>query len=621
MRCLWLGSVSFLVFAAAGPVIAQNSPRTLTLGQPVQSSMGPEDPVLQSDESSYELFQVQAPKGQLVTVTLTSSAFQPIVAIGSEIREECEECATAIGETDKPAIARKIVPASGVLQIRVNAMDKGDRGAFTLLATASSPPRISARPLPFGQSVSETLDAGDAVTDDGSLVDAYAVRLSADQEIQLDVSSHDFDPKLELLTPSGGKVAEDDDGGSGTNSRIRFVVPRAGLYQVRVSSVGSMQTGSYTLKTGLRQSLPAMPQPVPVMLGKAVNGTIDDTAPRYEVDGEEIVAKRYVLTMNEGQAYRMQLTAAAGSNLDPKLAVGTISADGSFTSIESDDDGGDESNAQLRFRPTVTQPYVIEVQQVGKTGGGYVLSVAEAVTDRGPEPPQDLNVGGVLAGELRDGGARLLSSDALFRTYLVVLRAGQKVAINMEKVDDANLDPKLEIGLLGASAFEVIAEDDDGGDGLNARLKFVAPSSGTYMIRATANQPVNEGSYRISVREIPPPGTPPFPMRAKFGETIKGSLGSTDPMRNDSYFYDRYVFNGLVGETYEITANAESFDISVGARQIDRVDDDYASDDDSGGGTNAKLVYTVTTSGPQIIRVTSVEEAAGGDYSLLIIKK
>jgi hypothetical protein len=59
----------------------------------------------------------------------------------------------------------------------------------------------------------------------------------------------------------------------------------------------------------------------------------------------------------------------------------------------------------------------------------------------------------------------------------------------------------------------------------------------------------------------------------------------------------------------------------VGARQIDRVDDDYASDDDSGGGTNAKLIYTVTTAGPQVIRVTTVEESAEGDYSLVIIKK
>jgi hypothetical protein len=120
---------------------------------------------------------------------------------------------------------------------------------------------------------------------------------------------------------------------------------------------------------------------------------------------------------------------------------------------------------------------------------------------------------------------------------------------------------------------------------------------------------------------MPASVVPPFPARAKLGETIRGNLGATDPLRNDSHYFDRYVFNGQVGETYEITAISESFDISVGARQIDRVDDDYASDDDSGGGTNAKLVYTVTIAGPQIIRVTTIEESAGGDYTLLIVKK
>lgn len=621
MRRLWLGSVSILVFAVAGPVFAQPSPRPLVLGQPVQSTIGPEDPVLESDNSSFEVYQIEAPKGHLVTVTMTSSAFQPVLAVGEEISEECDGCAASIGETDKPATIRKVVPASGLLQVRANTMNDGERGPFTLVATATVPPRISARPLPFGQNVTETLDAKDAVNDDGAFVDAYAVRLAANQEVQLDLSSDEFDPKLELLTPAGAKVAEDDDGGAGTNSRIRYIVPRAGLYQVRVLSVGSMQTGSYTLNTGLRQRLAPMPAPVTIALGKPVNGVMDATTPRYEADDEEIVAKRYVVTMNQGKVYRVSLSAQENSGLDPKLAIGSVGLDDSFEVLESDDDSGGGNNALLRFRPKETRAYVIEAQQLGKTGGAYELIVDEASNERSPEPPQTLQLGSVVSGELRDGGARLLTSDALFKTYLVALRAGQKVVINMDKAEDANLDPKVEIGLLGSSAFEVAAEDDDGGEGLNAKLKFVAPSNGTYMIRATASESVNTGGFTIGIREVPPSGPPPFPMKAKFGETIKGSLGANDPMRNDSYFYDRYVFNGQVGETFEITANAESFDIIIGARQIDRVDDDYASDDDSGGGTNSKLLYTVTTSGQQVIRVTSVEDSVSGDYSLLIIKK
>ena len=621
MRRFWFGSASILVFALTGPVMAQSTPRPLVLGQPIQSVMGPEDPVLQSDESSYELFQVQAPKGQLVTVTLTSTAFQPIVAVGEEMSEECEACATSIGETDKAAVARKIVPVSGMLQIRVNAMNKGDRGAFTLLATASAPPRISARPLPFGQSVSEALDGSDAVTDDGAMVDAYAVRLAADQEVQLDLSSDDFDPKLELLTPAGAKVAEDDDGGPGTNARIRYTVPRAGLYQVRVTAVGSDDGGTYKLSTGLRQALPPMPTPIALTLGQAVNGAITESTARYEVDGEDVQAVRYGLRLEAGKVYRVSLTAASGSELDPKVAIGKIATDGSLDAVAQNDDSGTGSNAMLRFRPESTGNFVLEAQRVGSANGAYRLMVEQAASDRAPEASQPLRLGQAISGELRDGGARLAATDTLFNTYSIGLRAGQRVNVVMDKNDEANLDPMLEIGLLSSVAFQPLAKDDDGGKGVNARIKFTAPSDGTYIIRATANEAAQDGAYTIGVSEMPASIVPPFPARAKFGETIRGNLGPTDPLRNDSQYFDRYVFNGQVGETYEITANSESFDVLVGARQIDRVDDDYTSDDDSGGGTNAKLVYTVTTSGPQIIRVTTVEEAAGGDYSLLIIKK
>lgn len=622
MRRLWFGSVSFFVLSVAGAAIAQPSPRPLVLGQPLQSSMGPEDPVLESDDSSYELFQVQAPKGQLVTVTLTSSAFEPVLSIGGQIGEECEDCASSIGEKDKPAAVRKMVPESGVLMVRANTMNKGDRGAYTVLATAATPPRISARPLAFGQSVSEALDVNDAVTNEGAMVDAYAVRLAADQEIQLDLSSEDFDPKLELLTPAGAKVAEDDDGGPGTSARIRYVVPRAGLYQVRVMAVGDDDGGTYTLATGLRQELAPMPAPTALNLGQAINGAISGTTPRYEMDGEEVFAVRYGLRLEGGKAYKIAVNAPDGSELDPKVAIGEVAADGSLDSLAQDDDGGGSGgNALLRFRPETSGTYILEVQKAGQANGSYRLIVEQAAADRAPVASQALRLGQTISGELRDGGARLATTDALFNTYSITLRAGQRVNVKMEKEGDTNLDPLVEIGLLTSAAFQAIAKDDDGGKGLDARIKFTAPSDGTYIIRATAGEPTQEGQYSIGVSEMPVSVVPPFPARAKFGETIRGTLGSTDPLRNDSQYFDRYVFNGQVGETYEITANAESFDILVGARQIDRVDDDYASDDDSGGGTNAKLIYTVTVAGPQIIRVTTIEESAGGDYSLLIIKR
>ena len=71
-------------------------------------------------------------------------------------------------------------------------------------------------------------------------------------------------------------------------------------------------------------------------------------------------------------------------------------------------------------------------------------------------------------------------------------RAGSYV-IDMQSDD---IDSSLELLHNGAS----LAEDDDGGDGLNARIvELLQP--GTYTIRARAlyNYGGSEGSYRISI--------------------------------------------------------------------------------------------------------------------------
>jgi hypothetical protein len=171
------------------------------------------------------------------------------------------------------------------------------------------------------------------------------------------------------------------------------------------------------------------------------------------------------------------------------------------------------------------------------------------------------------------------------------------------------------------SAFEQIAEDDDGGADLNARIRFVAPSDGTYVIRATTIAAGNEGAYTFKVETTPPQVIPPAPTAIQSGQVARGALAVTDPLLNDQTYYDRYVFTGQVGETYEISVNAEPFDVIVGARSALREDDDYVTDDDGGGGTNAKLTYTVTTAGPQTIRITSLGEEAVGDYTISILKK
>ena len=70
-----------------------------------------------------------------------------------------------------------------------------------------------------------------------------ALGLGSPAVVTLDARADGFDPMLQLS--GAGLVATDDEGGAGTNSRMRIGLP-AGDYQVEVSDIRG-RGGSYTL--------------------------------------------------------------------------------------------------------------------------------------------------------------------------------------------------------------------------------------------------------------------------------------------------------------------------------------------------------------------------------------
>lgn len=611
--------------AASPPSVQISSQRIagtpIRIGQTLSGTIGPEDPKLSSDNSSYEVYDVRVPAGQRVTATLSSAAFQPVLSLGTNVRGDCEDCVGGSGEVNtKPAIVSRLMTSGGLVEIRVNTMNAGEAGPFTLNVTAATPAPLTNQALTYGQSRTGALTTSDAVTgDENTLTDAYAIRLTAGQQVQVDLFSSDFDPKLELFDPNGEKVEEDDDSGPGNAARIRFTAPRAGTYQIRAMPLSEGGLGAYTLRAGARPAVLPLPAPRPLVLGTALAGAITNTTPTYENDGEETRALRYSFNAIAGQVYRISATKRAGSELDPRISVGKL-VNNVIANPETDDDGGGELNAVLRYRAATAGVHAVEVNAVGETLGAFDIKVVQSPPDRAPGPPIAMTLGTSYSGNLVDGGPRR-SDETLFDGYSIALKRGDRVTFHMMKPDDSSLDPKLEIGKGSVAAFEQIAEDDDGGPDLNARLRFVAPDDGTYIIRATTVTPANEGAYVVKVETPPLPVLLPNPTPIQVGLQASGTLANTDPLLNDQTFYDRYLLDAQVGDTFEISVDAANFDVIVGARSRLREDDDYQTDDDSGGGTNAKLTYTVTTAGPQVIRVTSLGEEAVGAYTISVVKK
>jgi hypothetical protein len=75
----------------------------------------------------------------------------------------------------------------------------------------------------------------------------------AGQTVSLELTAS-FDTYMYLIGPGGNVVAQDDDGGSGLNSRIpatsgEFMLPTTGTYTVEITSYATNVTGSFTLNS------------------------------------------------------------------------------------------------------------------------------------------------------------------------------------------------------------------------------------------------------------------------------------------------------------------------------------------------------------------------------------
>ncbi len=98
-----------------------------------------------------------------------------------------------------------------------------------------------------------------------------------------------------------------------------------------------------------------------------------------------------------------------------------------------------------------------------------------------------------------------------------------------------------------------------------------------------------------------------------FGQTVNGQLSNTDCLLSDGSYTDLYAFNGTQGQEVTVAMNSAAFDAFLGLVNQDTFE---ASDDNSGGGSNARITATLPTTGIYIIFANSFDPAGFGDYTL-----
>ncbi|MGJ8537331.1 MAG: hypothetical protein ACSHW2_09275, partial [Parasphingopyxis sp.] len=136
-----------------------------------------------------------------------------------------------------------------------------------------------------------------------------------------------------------------------------------------------------------------------------------------------------------------------------------------------------------------------------------------------------LPMDGAVQGELTRESERVTTNDYFLDSYTITGNAGDRVAISMQ----AEFDTLLEVGRTVGGEFQQMFVDDDGGDGLNSRLVFTFPETGTFTVRARTFGADTVGTYTIEVSELAPPPPPPPPIRIRAGRTMDGRLTMDSP--------------------------------------------------------------------------------------------
>lgn len=151
------------------------------------------------------------------------------------------------------SVSRWSVAASALLLLAAcSTRDKAavSKAAFVpqLAAGSKAAPEL----LSLGQTVSGALEATDPLLQDDSHFDTWIYEGRRGDSVQISLESSDFDAFLLLFRQADQgpeQVAENDDGGGGSNARITVVLPEDGAYAVLANSYGAGQkTGAYTLR-------------------------------------------------------------------------------------------------------------------------------------------------------------------------------------------------------------------------------------------------------------------------------------------------------------------------------------------------------------------------------------
>jgi len=321
------------------------------------------------------------------------------------------------------------------------------------------------------------------------------------------------------------------------------------------------------------------------------------------------------LTLVAGQSYIFNVD--RGTLRDPRF---TLRDQNGIDIVGNDDISVGNVNSQIRFTATVSGTYFLDVSSPdGADTGTYTVRAAidpspPASTDDYGAQAGSPNVGSVAVGGTVTGNLETINDRDWFAITLV---AGTSYTFRQESISLA--DPFLR--LRDGNGVLIVGNDDFGGT-LNSQITYTAATTGVYYLEANtadAGLPAGTGTYRVSavVNGSPPPApTDDFGAQAGAGNLGSVAVGSSSTgLINYGGDHDWFAITLSAGSIYRIRQEAGTLaDPRFSLRNSIGVV--LTGDDDSGGGQNAQVDFTATTSGTYYIDANSADGNGTGTYTV-----
>jgi len=382
---------------------------------------------------------------------------------------------------------------------------------------------------------------------------------------------------------------------------------------------------------------------VPIRVGQTVTGRLMQTDQKFS-DGSRY--KLYAFVGNKGDAITLDLSS---DDFDSNLLV----ADAAGNSLARNDDGGGQCNARVTFVPPATGNYRVYANSSAPAElGEYRLALSAG---RAAAPADTtckgfgrvtglIEVGQTITGNLTADDPELQSDSTYFERWILPVRPNQSFTVDLTSEDfDAYL-------LLTRGRGDKLVDNDDGGGSCNARLVYTATDDHPLRIFVnTASRPRRQtGRFTLKVTEgqsaVETKGNCRFTNNVasntqtlqqstatrstgggqttipavRVGETVNGTLSSSDSLYPDNSYFKFYQFTAPVGRSVTIDLSSDDFDPVLIIRGADL--DNSIINDDGGPGCYSRITRTFPSAGPYRILVNSTNspERQTGSFSLSI---